>query len=113
MDDQEKYRKGMAAATSLRQLPASAPTHDANGDEDWEPAITLHHQKTAQRMLQKQAMKRVWELYKDVHTRTRMRRWDSFKTMKLENFLFLPLLKVIAEEGKEDDAAATNTTGNP
>ena len=114
MDDQEKYRKGMAAATSLRKLPDSAPTHDENGEEDWEPAITLNHQKASQKVLQKQAMKRVWELYKDVHTRTRMGRWDPYKILKLENFLFLPLLNAIAEEeGAEEDVDALEAVKDP
>ena len=101
MDDQGKFWKMMAAATSLRQLPASAPTHDANGDEDWEPAIILYQQKASQRMLLKQAKERTWELYRDVHTRTRMKRWATFKINSLERFLFMPLLQVVAEDEED------------
>ena len=100
-DSEEKFWKKLSVATSLRKLPDSAPLLDENSDEDWEPEILLYQQKASQELLQKQAKKRCAELFRDVHTRTRLRRWTTFKILRLDNFLLSPLLRIVEEENEE------------
>ena len=97
MGDEAKFWENMSTATSLRRLPDPAPLYDDNGDEDWEPEILLYNQKMLQKMLLKQAKKRCAEMFRDVHSRTRMRRWTTFKTLRLDNFMLSPPLQTVEE----------------
>ena len=87
----------LSTATSLRQLPEAAPLWDENGDEDWEPEILLYQQRASQKLLKDHAKKRSKEMYRDVHTKTRLKRWAAFKIHRLDKFLLSPLLQTVSE----------------
>ena len=97
MDDKE-LNKRLQSATSLLPVENPAPTHNEEGEEDWEPEIKRLEQLNRQKEQKVQAVKRVKELYYDVHTSTRMTQRNKYKMWYIKKFLHSPLLQTIPEK---------------